>query len=280
MAGRANGQVSRDDLNRYNLEPGVAEETYNKVHHDLDVAAAKRKPIVTESKYKVKVAEPGVDSLHLEDHEHIGSHVDQKKNETKSVSKSSYEMHSSKSQTQEKPKSKPSTAETQKGQFIAKPDVYNDKSRGEPDDDNKGGFSWFPWLAGAATIAGIVAGAMYVKKKNPDADQRVRRVIEDGDHRVKEFIGSGEQRVKDLIGGGKQKINDLVHRGDHGDDGSDRHSGSGMTLLDGGSYHVKQGDNLTKIARKTGKNSWHDIADRNPNLRNPDLIYPGDKLKL
>lgn len=48
--------------------------------------------------------------------------------------------------------------------------MYNDKSWGELDDDNKGGFFWFLWLVGVVIIVGIVVGVMYVKKKNFDVD--------------------------------------------------------------------------------------------------------------
>jgi LysM repeat protein len=55
---------------------------------------------------------------------------------------------------------------------------------------------------------------------------------------------------------------------------------------DGTIYTVVKGDNLTFIARKFGVRSWRDIYFHPDNaafraLRpNPDLIYPGDVLKI
>jgi nucleoid-associated protein YgaU len=266
----ANGPRNEPEVS---LKPGVEAETYNKVHHDLDVAAAHRKPIVTESKYKVKVAEPGVETLPLADHDHVEGHVDRKSEKT--VEKSSKTTTSTTEGKKEKPKAK--------GQFIAKPDVYGE---GGAKGDKDGGFSWLPVVGGVAAIAGVVAGAVFYKKRNPDVDVNVRRSVRDADQRVKGAIGSGERKVKELIGSGQQKFSNLIHRGEHDvseDEGPDSR-GLGHNALNvfggGGDYQVKQGDNLTKIARKSGKKNWHEIADKNPSIRNPDLIYPGDRLKL
>jgi len=257
----ANGSSRSDGVN---LEP--ESETYHKVHHDLDSAAASRKPIVTESNYKVRVAEPGVEDLHLGHDHHRESE------NTVSKSKVSKSTHSS---------------SHQKGQFIAKPDVYSDDEAAEDDGE---GFPWLAVVGGAAAIAGAIAGLIFLKKRNPDADQRLRRSVEDADHRVKGAFGSGERRVKELIGSGQQKFRQLVGRGgDHSDSDDEGYShshGHGRShnplnvFDDGDSYKVKQGDNMAKIAKKTGKNSWHDIADKNPSIRNPDLIYPGDHLRV
>lgn len=277
----ANGRNVDIDVN---LKPSVDNETYNKVHHDLDVAAAHRKPIVTESKYKVKVAEPGVETLHLADHDHVEGHGHVDKSKT---AKTTVEKSSSKTTTQKS--SKPASGESQKGQFIAKPDVYSEKGKGgrkdEHDDDSGGSFPWGP-VAAVVGIAGVVAGAFFYKKRNPDVDVKLRRSVEEADHRVKGAIGSGERKVKELIGSGQQKFNSLLHRGEHHVDGSDEeghnsHGHNASNVFGGaGDYQVKQGDNLTKIARKSGKKNWHEIADKNPSIRNPDLIYPGDRLKL
>nr|WP_317051586.1 LysM domain-containing protein [Clostridium neonatale] len=43
-------------------------------------------------------------------------------------------------------------------------------------------------------------------------------------------------------------------------------------------YVVKSGDNLTKIASENNK-TWQEIAKYN-NLKNPNLIYSGEKIKL
>ncbi|KAG6549578.1 hypothetical protein Mapa_008960 [Marchantia paleacea] len=45
-------------------------------------------------------------------------------------------------------------------------------------------------------------------------------------------------------------------------------------------YEVKQGDTLTKISKKTGKATWEELIKLNPNIKNPDLIYPSERLKL
>ena len=45
------------------------------------------------------------------------------------------------------------------------------------------------------------------------------------------------------------------------------------------SYTVKKGDNLTKIAKMYNLSSWRDIADNNE-LKNPNLIYPGQELTI
>ena len=266
------------------LKPSVEEETYNKVHHDLDVAAAHRKPIVTESKYKVKVAEPGVDTLTLADHDHVEGHGDgrvDRKSERTTVTRTSQT-------TTEKPKA---TGESQKGQFIAKPDVYSEGRGEDDDDDDEGGFNWLPLLGGIVGIAGVIAGVTFYRKRNPDVDVKIRRSVEEADSRVKGAFGSGERKVKELFGSGQEKFNNLVHRGErevHDDDyenydNHDHGHGHGLNpfnVFDSGSYHVKQGDNMSKIARNNGKKSWHEIADKNPSIRNPDLIYPGDRLKL
>ena len=46
-------------------------------------------------------------------------------------------------------------------------------------------------------------------------------------------------------------------------------------------YEVKAGDNLSKIGKKFGK-SWQDIYNANKDIigSNPDLIKPGQKLKV
>lgn len=45
-------------------------------------------------------------------------------------------------------------------------------------------------------------------------------------------------------------------------------------------YEVKQGDTLSEISRRVGKNTWQELALLNPDISNPDLIHPNDKLRL
>lgn len=46
-------------------------------------------------------------------------------------------------------------------------------------------------------------------------------------------------------------------------------------------YEVKAGDNLSKIASKYPGMTWQKIFDANKDiLKNPDLIQPGQKLKI
>lgn len=45
-------------------------------------------------------------------------------------------------------------------------------------------------------------------------------------------------------------------------------------------YEVKQGDTLSEISRRVGKSSWQELVLLNPDIKNPDLIHPNDKLRL
>eukprot|EP00249_Psilotum_nudum_P012206 c23644_g1_i1 orf=201-1469(+) len=45
-------------------------------------------------------------------------------------------------------------------------------------------------------------------------------------------------------------------------------------------YEVKEGDTLSEISRRTGKSGWKELVHLNPELRNPDLIYPSEKLRI
>jgi nucleoid-associated protein YgaU len=46
-------------------------------------------------------------------------------------------------------------------------------------------------------------------------------------------------------------------------------------------YEVKPGDNLSKIAKKYSGISWKDIYEANKDqIKNPDLIHPGQVLKI
>ncbi|MFJ4555177.1 LysM peptidoglycan-binding domain-containing protein [Streptomyces massasporeus] len=44
-------------------------------------------------------------------------------------------------------------------------------------------------------------------------------------------------------------------------------------------YVVKRGDNLTKIARMHHV-TLDQILDWNPQIKNPDLIHPGDRIRV
>jgi LysM repeat protein len=49
----------------------------------------------------------------------------------------------------------------------------------------------------------------------------------------------------------------------------------------GGTYTVKSGDTLGSIARTHGLGGWHGLYDANRAvIKNPDLIFPGQKLTL
>lgn len=43
---------------------------------------------------------------------------------------------------------------------------------------------------------------------------------------------------------------------------------------------VAAGDTLSKLARKLELPSWHPLFDANPNVRNPNLIFPGQRLRV
>jgi LysM repeat protein len=47
-------------------------------------------------------------------------------------------------------------------------------------------------------------------------------------------------------------------------------------------YTVKPGDSLSKIAVKYGRpaGDWKKIYSVNPGIKNPNLIYPGQQIKL
>jgi nucleoid-associated protein YgaU len=69
-----------------------------------------------------------------------------------------------------------------------------------------------------------------------------------------------------------------------GPDFSDVRSGSSSTAPVGDrTVTVKQGDNLSKIAKRElgDAEKWHAIFDANRDkITNPDLIHPGQVLKL
>lgn len=54
---------------------------------------------------------------------------------------------------------------------------------------------------------------------------------------------------------------------------------SGTTMESGGTYVVKSGDNLSQIAARN-KMSLETLLKNNPNIKNQNLIYPGDKINV
>lgn len=60
-------------------------------------------------------------------------------------------------------------------------------------------------------------------------------------------------------------------------------AGRSLPLASGGGYMVKKGDNLSRIAKQlTGDGgNWRAIYEANKNsIKNPNLIYPGQKLVI
>ncbi len=47
----------------------------------------------------------------------------------------------------------------------------------------------------------------------------------------------------------------------------------------GGSHVVKRGETLSKIA-KDYHTTWQQLAKKNPHIKNPNLIYPGQEIKV
>jgi LysM repeat protein len=48
----------------------------------------------------------------------------------------------------------------------------------------------------------------------------------------------------------------------------------------GGTYVVKSGDTLSRIAGTQGLGSWRSLYDANPSIKNPNLIFPGQRLAI
>eukprot|EP00270_Netrium_digitus_P009036 TRINITY_DN2733_c0_g1_i3.p1 TRINITY_DN2733_c0_g1~~TRINITY_DN2733_c0_g1_i3.p1 ORF type:complete len:279 (+),score=72.58 TRINITY_DN2733_c0_g1_i3:240-1076(+) len=46
------------------------------------------------------------------------------------------------------------------------------------------------------------------------------------------------------------------------------------------SYEIKEGDTLSEISRKLGKNTWQELVHQNPDISNPDLIFPSSRILL
>jgi nucleoid-associated protein YgaU len=66
-------------------------------------------------------------------------------------------------------------------------------------------------------------------------------------------------------------------------DFSDVRSGSSSTAGGERIYIVRSGDSLSKIAKREygDANKWHQIFEANKDqIKNPDLIHPGQELKI
>ena len=48
----------------------------------------------------------------------------------------------------------------------------------------------------------------------------------------------------------------------------------------GGTYVVKSGDTLSRIAGNQGLGGWRALYDANPSIKNPNLIFPGQRLDM
>ena len=48
----------------------------------------------------------------------------------------------------------------------------------------------------------------------------------------------------------------------------------------GGTYVVRSGDTLSRIASRQGLGSWRPLYDANPSIKNPNLIFPGQRLVI
>lgn len=267
--GSENGPVSsnlrKDDTETKTLEPELVEsaresgnlaESFNKVHHD--VAAEHKKPVVADS----KSSDTSPSAAH---HDHADKHS--------SASKTKFEAPKptmsrimlkapidAKSQADEKAKA---SGENQKGLFRAHLEGTAPYTKKETKKGKDGDGPWL--LLGALAIAGGILGLVLWKKRG------------DGE------LGGG---VKGFIERGKKKLKKFrVRNDDSSSSSSYDSSGSdsdheGHKFPSGGVYDVKGGDNLTKIARRSGKKNWREIVVENPSIDNPNLIHPGDRLKL
>lgn len=167
---------------------------------------------------------------------------------------------STKPPVEEKPPAE-AVVEGQKGLFRAHLQgtaPYATKEDPKKDDEDEGSPWLVPVLAGAAAIAGGILGLVLWKK------------------------GDNQGPMAGIIRSGKSNLRKLKGREDS-DSSSDSESDDEAPRQrshSGGLYEVKDGDNLSSIAKRSGRKNWQEIANKNPSIRNPDLIYPGDQLKL
>ncbi|GBG66822.1 hypothetical protein CBR_g70700 [Chara braunii] len=55
------------------------------------------------------------------------------------------------------------------------------------------------------------------------------------------------------------------------------HSFGGLHMAE---YRIQQGDTLSKISRELGYTRWQEIAQINPDVKNPNIIFPNDVLRV
>lgn len=284
-SGSANGLVSSEtsssiaDLRKDDAES----ETYNKVHHDLDVAAERREPIATDSHYTAKVAEPGVETLPLH-------------NEGDAPTKTAKPLVSIRSGVDSTHGPAPKAAELDEKAATAPPadskDAQESHTASEPVPEQppvkeKPQIKPFQGLVVDKPKAKPVEAPVDEKPEVKPAEQRRKGLF------IAHLLGkepyAKEEGKKDESDGGSPWLLPLVggavaiagvvagllfwkQRSGEGD--------SAGNFYSGGSYNVRSGDNLTKIAKEYGKEHWREIAEKNPSIGNPDLIYPGDRLNL
>lgn len=269
----ANGQVSRetsssiaelrkDDADGVSSKPSVIVETYNKVHHDLGSGAEGREPAATGSNQKVKAAEAGAGASDAADRERVsGGEVakdrvdrsgDASAPEPAVVSKVLREVRSG-SEAVSSLAPKPAVEGKAGAKGGEKPLAKAEETRGEE----------AQWKATGGSEKGELSGKAGAGGGKGDGGGRVEGGL------VWVAALGGVAAIAAGVAGAM-----FLRRGRHEGDRS------GSNGCSGGVYEVKKGDNLWKIARGSGGKDWREIAARNPSIGNPDLIYPGEQLKL
>lgn len=269
-----NGPVSsdsrKDDTETKTPEPELVEsaresanlaESFNKVHHD--VAAEHKKPVVADS--KSAETSPSADHDHADEHGSKSTTASKAKSEAPKSTMSRIMLKAPsdvKSQVDEKAKA---SEENQKGLFRAHLEGTAPYPKKEIKKGKDGDGPWL--LLGALAIAGGILGLVLWKKRG-DGEPRggLKGFIERGKKKLKKF------RVRNDDSSSSSSSSDSSSDSDSDNEGHKFHSD--------GVYNVKEGDNLTKIAKRSGKKNWREIVGENPSISNPDLIHPGDRLKL
>lgn len=173
----------RKDEPAVSLGPGSDSVTFEKAHEELDEAAEKRQPIVTEANYTVNVAEPGADNVSKQKSRlateqlakaRNAESVSKPESETNPVRKAG-EMRSEEKLSSDTTFSSPLEEKTQtklrgegkKGQFITKPEVPERSDEVKP---HKGGFPWLPMVAGVVVFVGAIVAMVVVRERRPSAE--------------------------------------------------------------------------------------------------------------